>query len=103
MNKMHCLEQQQLNDLVFVQYNVQLKCNQLLNKTPDANPIVLEDIDPFLKWIMETKLATFEDDDLEWMDLEPHAALEVLGTNTNVLRGSRPKNEAMMIKIRILV
>lgn len=53
-----------LIDLVFVHYNLLLRCNQSLNKTPDADPIVLKDIDPSLKWIMESRCKTFSNDDL---------------------------------------
>jgi hypothetical protein len=61
--KRNYLEQQWLNDLVFMQYNLQLRHNQL-NKTTDVNPIVLEDIDPSSKWVVETWPIKFEDDDL---------------------------------------
>lgn len=44
--KRNRLDQKRLNDLVYVQYNLQLRHNQLLNKRPDSDPIVLEDIDP---------------------------------------------------------
>ena len=44
--KRNRLEQKLLNDLVFVQYNLRLRRNQLLNKRPDSDPIVLDDVDP---------------------------------------------------------
>ena len=44
--KRNRLEQKRLNDLVFVQYNLRLRQNQLMSKTPDLDPIVLDDIDP---------------------------------------------------------
>ena len=44
--KRNRLEQKWLNDLVFVQYNLRLRHNQLLNNRPDTDPIVLDDIDP---------------------------------------------------------
>eukprot|EP00253_Pinus_taeda_P035894 PITA_35894 len=44
--KKNRLDPKWLNDLVYVQYNLRLKHNQLLNKSPDSDPIVLEDIDP---------------------------------------------------------
>eukprot|EP00253_Pinus_taeda_P025021 PITA_25021 len=48
-----------LNDLVFVQYNHRLRRNQMMNKTPDLDPIVLDDIDPTLKWV-EAENPVFE-------------------------------------------
>jgi hypothetical protein len=51
--KRNHLEKKRLNDLVFVQYNLQLRCNQLLNKRPDSNPIVLDDVDPTSNWAVE--------------------------------------------------
>jgi hypothetical protein len=44
--KRNRLEQKRLNDLVFVQYNLWLRRNQFLNKRPDIDPIVLDDVDP---------------------------------------------------------
>ena len=44
--KRNRLEHKQLNDLVFVQYNLRLRRNQLMSKTPNLDPIVLDDIDP---------------------------------------------------------
>ena len=61
--KRNRLEQQWLNDLVYVQYNLRLRCNQLLNKRPDSNPIVLEDIDPTSNWVVETCPPEFDFDD----------------------------------------
>jgi hypothetical protein len=59
-------EQKRLNDLVFVQYNLRLRRNQLLNKRPDSDPIVLDDIDPTSDWIAETHPPEFDVDyDLE--------------------------------------
>jgi hypothetical protein len=52
--KRNHLEQKRLNDLVFVQYNLRLRHNQLLNKSPDLDPIVLDDVDPTSDWVLET-------------------------------------------------
>ena len=63
------MEQKQLNDLVFMQYNLGLRHNQLLNKRPDTNPIMLEDIDPSSEWVVEIQPAKFESDfDIEVED-----------------------------------
>eukprot|EP00253_Pinus_taeda_P013256 PITA_13256 len=40
--KRNRLDQKWLNDLVYVQYNLRLRRNQLLNKRPDSDPTVLE-------------------------------------------------------------
>lgn len=60
--KRNRLEQKLLNDLVFVQSNLRLMQNQLMNKTLDLDPIVLDDIDPTSKWVEETKDPVFEAD-----------------------------------------
>eukprot|EP00253_Pinus_taeda_P031588 PITA_31588 len=49
--KRNRLDKKRLNDLVYVQYNLQLRRNHLLNKRPDSDPIVLEDIDPTSDWL----------------------------------------------------
>ncbi|KAH9303560.1 hypothetical protein KI387_044441, partial [Taxus chinensis] len=64
------LEQQRLNDLVFVQYNLRLRRNQLLNRRPDTDPIVLDDIDPTSEWVEESQPTEFDPDDLGWMGLD---------------------------------
>jgi hypothetical protein len=77
MKKRNRLEQKRLNDLVFVQYNLRLKRNQLLNRTPDTNPIVLDDVDQTLDWVAETHPPEFDDDhDLE-MELAGQAQMDV--------------------------
>jgi len=66
--KRNRLDQKQLNNLIYVQYNLRLRRNQLLNKRPDSNPIVLEDIDPTSNWVVEshpTEFASDEDMDFE--------------------------------------
>ena len=60
--KRNRLEQKRLNDLVFVQYNLRLRRNQLLNKRPDSDPIVLDDVDPNSEWVVETRPPEFEAD-----------------------------------------
>ena len=60
--KRNRLEQKRLNDLVFMQHNLRLRRNQLLNKRPDTYPIMLEDIDPNSKWVVEIQSAKFESD-----------------------------------------
>lgn len=68
--KRNRLEQKRLNDLVFVQYNLRLRRNQLLNKRPDSDPIVLEDIDPTSDWVVESRLPEFDpDEDLDELDV----------------------------------
>ena len=71
--KRNRLEQKRLNDLVFVQYNVRLKRNQLMNKRPDTNPILLDDIDPTSDWVVETQEPEFGVD----LDAELEDLLEV--------------------------
>eukprot|EP00253_Pinus_taeda_P023859 PITA_23859 len=60
--KRNRLEQKRLNDLVFVQYNHQLRRNQMMRKSPDLDPIVLDDIDPTPEWVEETEDPVFEVD-----------------------------------------
>jgi hypothetical protein len=71
--KRNHLEQKLLNDLVFVQYNLQLRHNQLLNKRPDSDPIVLDDVDPTSDWVAETHPLEFD----VYYDLEVELAWEV--------------------------
>ena len=68
--KRNRLDQKRLNDLVFVQYNLRLRRNHLLNKRPDSDPIVLEDIDPTSDWVVESRLPEFDpDEDLDEIDV----------------------------------
>ena len=69
--KRNCLEQKQLNDMVFVQYNLRLKRSQLQNKTPESCSIFLDDGDASSDWVVETRPAAFDNEDLSWLDLEP--------------------------------
>eukprot|EP00253_Pinus_taeda_P032144 PITA_32144 len=49
--KRNRLDKKRLNDLVFVQYNLRLRRNQMMSKTPDLDPILLDDIDPTSEWV----------------------------------------------------
>ena len=60
-----------MNDMFYVQYNLRLSRNQLLNKTLESSNIVLDDIDPSLERVVETQPTTFDNEDLSWMDLDP--------------------------------
>jgi hypothetical protein len=74
--KRNRLEQKRLNDLVFVQYNLRLRRNQLLNKRPDTDPIVLDDVDPTSDWVAETHPPEFDvDHDIE-MELAGQAQMD---------------------------
>eukprot|EP00253_Pinus_taeda_P026933 PITA_26933 len=71
------LDQKRLNDLFYVQYNLRLKRNQLLNKRPDSDPILLEDIDPTSDWVVESRPAEFDpDEDLD-LDLDIETLVEL--------------------------
>eukprot|EP00253_Pinus_taeda_P001795 PITA_01795 len=61
--KRNHLDQKRLNDLLYVQYNLRLRHNQLLNKRPDSNPIVLDDIDPTLDWVVQSHPTEFDSDE----------------------------------------
>ncbi|KAH9290540.1 hypothetical protein KI387_034657, partial [Taxus chinensis] len=50
--------------------NLRLRCNQLVNRIPNTDPIVLDDIDPTSKWVEESHLTDFGLDDLGWMALD---------------------------------
>ena len=67
--KRNRLDKKRLNDLVYVQYNLWLRRNHLLNKTPDSDPIVLEDIDPTSDWVVESRPPEFDpDEDLDELE-----------------------------------
>ena len=57
--------------MVLVQYNLRLRRNQLLNKTPETSNIVLGDFDPTSEWVVQSQAPTFDNEDLSWMDLDP--------------------------------
>jgi hypothetical protein len=67
--------------MVFVQYNLRLSRNQLMNKTPESSNIFLDDVDPSSDWVVETQPATFDHEDLSWMDLDPEPHQENVCTN----------------------
>ena len=89
--KRNRLEQNQLNDLVFVQYNLRLRRNQLLNKRLDTDPIVLEDVDPTSDWVVEAQSPEFDIDyDLEVeMELADDAVAHQLDADPLVAKGPR--------------
>eukprot|EP00253_Pinus_taeda_P002042 PITA_02042 len=74
--KRNHLDQKRLNDLVYVQYNFRLRRNQLLNKRPDSDPIVLEDNDPTSDWIVKSHPAEFDLDENLDLDLDIEASVE---------------------------
>ena len=55
----------------FVQYNLMVRRNQLLNKTPKTSNIVLGDFDPTSEWFVESQPAAFDNENLSWLDLDP--------------------------------
>ena len=57
--------------MVFVQYNLRLRRNQLLNKTLHSSNIVLDDLDPTSDWVVETQPAAFDNEDLSCLDMDP--------------------------------
>jgi hypothetical protein len=79
--KRNRLEQKRLNDMVFVQYNLRLRRNQLMNKTPESSNIFLDDVDPSSDWVVETQPAAFDHEDLSWMDLDPEPHQENVCTD----------------------
>jgi len=83
--KRNRLEQKRLNDMVFVQYNLRLRRNQLLNKTPESSNIFLDDIDPSSDWVVESQPAAFDNEDLSWMDLDPQPREENVCTDVAVV------------------
>eukprot|EP00253_Pinus_taeda_P014717 PITA_14717 len=74
--KRNHLDKKRLNDLVYVQYNLWLRRNQLLNKRPDSNPIVLEDIDPTSDWVVDSNPGEFDSDEDLDLDLQTKALVE---------------------------
>ena len=71
--------------MVFVQYNLRLRRNQLLNKTPETSNIFLDDIDPSSDWVVESQPAAFDNEDLSWMDLDPQPQEENVCTDVAVV------------------
>ena len=95
--KRNRLELKQLNDMVFVQYNLRLRRNQLMNKNPESSNIFLDDVDPSSDWVVETQPAAFDHEDLSWMDLDPEPHQENVCTDaTPVSLPSGPGNQARL-------
>ena len=67
--------------MVYVQYNLRLRRNQLLRKTPGSQTIVLEDVDPSSDWVVESQPAAFDNEDLSWLDLDPLPQQQVVGVD----------------------
>eukprot|EP00253_Pinus_taeda_P021429 PITA_21429 len=83
--KRNCLEQKRLNDLVFMQYNLQPKRNQVTNKRPDLDPIVLDDIDPTSEWVEEIE-------DLEFnVDFDVETDFGGVNPNADLVAPSEPE------------
>jgi len=74
--KRNRLDQKWLNDLVYVQYNLRLRRNQLLNKRPDSDPIVLEYIDPTSDWVAKSHPTEFASDADMDFELQTIASLK---------------------------
>eukprot|EP00253_Pinus_taeda_P036453 PITA_36453 len=92
--KRNRLEQKRLNDLVFVQYNLRLR-NQMMSKSRDLDPIVLDDIDPTSEWVEETEDPLFEADfDIE-MALAGDEADTVAASEPGSVAASRKGKEPM--------
>ena len=82
--KRNRLDQKRLNDLVYVQYNLRLRQNHLLNKRPNSDPIVLEDIDPTSDWVVESRPTEFDpDEDLDELDLGLEHQLQLVQLNAD--------------------
>eukprot|EP00253_Pinus_taeda_P014880 PITA_14880 len=92
--KRNRLEQKRLNDLVFVQYNLRLRRNQMMNKAPDLDPIVLDDIDPTSEWVEETEDPMFEADfDIDMAlagDEADYVVASELGSVAALRKGKEP-------------
>eukprot|EP00253_Pinus_taeda_P003754 PITA_03754 len=93
--KRNHLEQKRLNDLVFVQYNLRLRWKQMMRKSPDLDPIVLDDIDPTSKWVEETEDLVFKADfDID-MALVGDEADYVVALEPGLVAASRKGKEPM--------
>eukprot|EP00253_Pinus_taeda_P022319 PITA_22319 len=72
----HCLELQKFAIRILSQDCSATRHNQLLNKRPNSDPIVLEDIDPTSDWVVESHPTEFDfDEDLD-LDLQVEVSLE---------------------------
>ncbi|KDP44924.1 hypothetical protein JCGZ_01424 [Jatropha curcas] len=85
----NCLERQRLSDLVFVQYNLQLKqMTGVKNKEQDSiDPISVDSISTLENWIREKDSSSEDYANLDWMALDPpssntrlHDEVEELGS-----------------------
>eukprot|EP00253_Pinus_taeda_P004351 PITA_04351 len=85
--KRNRLEQKRLNDLVFMQYNLRLRRNQMMSKSPNLDPIVLDDIDPTSEWVEETEDPVFEVD----FDID----MALAGDEADYVAASRKGKETM--------
>ena len=83
--KRNRLEQKRMNDMVFVQYNLRLKRNQLQNKTLESCSIFLDDGDASVDWVVETQPAAFDNEDLSWLDLDPLPQQQDVGVDVGHL------------------
>eukprot|EP00253_Pinus_taeda_P033304 PITA_33304 len=92
--KRNRLEQKWLNDLVFVQYNLQLR-NQMMNKTPDLDPTELDDIDPTSEWVEVTENPVFDVDFNIDMALAGDEAILVAASEPGSVAASRKGKEPM--------
>eukprot|EP00253_Pinus_taeda_P004301 PITA_04301 len=93
--KRNRLEQKRLNDLVFVQYNLRLRRNQMMNKTLDLDSIVLDDIDPTLEWVELTEDPVFDADfDIDMAPVGDEADL-VVASKPGSIAASRKGKELM--------
>eukprot|EP00253_Pinus_taeda_P014882 PITA_14882 len=69
--------------------------NQMMRKTPDLDPIVLDDIDPTLEWVEETEDPVFEADfDIE-VALAGDEADYVVASKPGSITASRKGKEPM--------
>ena len=78
--------------MVFVQYNLRLKCNQLQNKNPESCSIFLDDGDASSDWVVETQPTTFDNEDLSWLDLDPLRQQQDVGVDVGQVPFGRGKS-----------
>jgi len=89
MKKRNYLEQKWLNYVVSIQYNLKLRWNQMMRKTHDLDPIMLDNIDPTSEWVEETQDPLFDVDfyigmELVWdeLDLVAPSELRLVATSS---------------------
>ena len=56
--------------MFYVQINLRLRHKWLLNKTLNLGTIVWDNVGSSLEWVVETQLATYENEDQYWIDLD---------------------------------